>query len=78
MDDLLRARLRVTEGAHYRLLALRMAMQSVDAVSRAATGQAFFALREAEETLRALDGRVGAELVEILVMKGRIGIKSVK
>lgn len=67
MDDLLRARLRVAEGAHYRLLALRMAMQSIDFVSRGVTGQAFFALREAEETLRALDGRVGADLVEMLL-----------
>ncbi|MGI3187478.1 hypothetical protein [Nioella aestuarii] len=67
MDDLLRARLRVTDGAHYRLLALRMAMQSVDAISRTVSGQAFFALREAEETLRALDGRVGADLVEMLL-----------
>lgn len=67
MDDLLRARLRVADGAHYRLLALRMAMQSVDAISRGLTGQAFFALREAEDTLRILDGRVGKDLVDMLL-----------
>jgi len=69
MDDLLRARLRITEGADLRLKALRMAMHTVDTVHRALTKQPFFALREAEEMLREFDGRIGMELIEILLAK---------
>lgn len=71
MDELLRARLRVHEGADFRIKALRMLMGSVDALSRAISGQAFFALREAEQVLIELDGRTGTELVRaVLAMKG--------
>ena len=69
MNDLLRARLRVSEGADLRIGALRLAMQSVDVVHRALTRQPFFALREAEETLREIDGRTGSELMELLLAK---------
>ncbi|HHB80742.1 MAG TPA: hypothetical protein ENK83_03205, partial [Aliiroseovarius sp.] len=69
IDDLLRARLRVGPGADARLKALRLAMGSVDVMSRAVTGQAFFALRDAEQVLRELDGRVGQELVEALLAR---------
>ncbi|THD72597.1 hypothetical protein E7681_14305 [Thalassobius vesicularis] len=67
MDELLRARLRIAEGADLRLTALRMLMSSVDGVSRTVTGQAFFALREAEQVLRALDGRTDTALVQALL-----------
>lgn len=67
MDELLRARLRIAEGADLRLTALRMLMSSVDGVSRTVTGQAFFALREAEQVLRVLDGRTDTALVQALL-----------
>ena len=71
LDDLLRARLRIPQGADKRLAALRWAMEGVDAVNRLLTGQAFFALRETEQTLIALDGRTGPELIKTLLeMKG--------
>ena len=71
MDELLRARLRVHEGADFRLWSLRALMQSVDFVTRGLSGQAFFALRETEEVLIALDGRTGPDLVRALLdMKG--------
>ncbi|NNE51724.1 MAG: hypothetical protein HKN30_04900 [Sulfitobacter sp.] len=77
MDDLLRARLRIAEGADLRLRALRLLMSTVDLFSRGATGQAFFALRETEEVLIALDGRTGTELVQALLeMKGGTRITS--
>ncbi len=69
MDELLRARLRVGPGARRRLKALRLAMGAVDALSRALGGQAFFALREAEQVLRELDGRVGPDLVAALLAR---------
>lgn len=67
MDELLRARLRVAQGAHIRLKALRMLMSVVDLFSRGLTGQAFFALREAEQVLIDLDGRTGSDLVEAIL-----------
>lgn len=71
LDDLLRARLRIPEGADLRLAVLRHLMGAVDLVNRGLTGQAFFALRETEETLIALDGRTGVDLVHALLeMKG--------
>lgn len=71
MDELLRARLRLTDRARFRLKGLRFLMGSVDRVSRTLTGQAFFALRETEQVLRDLDGRTGPDLVKaLLVMKG--------
>lgn len=71
MDELLRARLRVHEGADVRIKALRMLMASVDVLSRAISGQAFFALREAEQVLIELDGRTDTELVRaVLAMEG--------
>ncbi|TNF63868.1 MAG: hypothetical protein EP307_04345 [Rhodobacteraceae bacterium] len=71
LDELLRARLRIPQGADLRLKALRMAMQGIDALNRTFTGQAFFALRETEEVLVALDGRTGPDLVRaLLAMKG--------
>lgn len=71
MDALLRARLRIPEGADLRLRALRVLMGAVDALNRTVTGQAFFALRETEATLIELDGRTGPDLVRaLLAMKG--------
>ena len=67
MDALLRARLRIEKGADLRLKALRLFMQTVDAFNRAVTGQAFFALREAEAELIYLDGRTGPDLVQALL-----------
>lgn len=46
-------------------------MEAFDALTRITTGQAFFALRETEEVLLALDGRTGPDLVRALLdMKG--------
>ncbi len=71
MDELLRARLRIAEGADFRLKALRLAMHTMDAFSRTVTGQAFFALRETEQGLIELDGRTGPDLVRaLLAMNG--------
>ena len=71
LDDLLRARLRIPEGADLRLAALRHLMGLVDVVNRTFTGQAFFALRETEEILIELGGRTGIDLVHaLLAMKG--------
>lgn len=69
MDELLRARLRVPEGADFRLKALRLAMSAVDMVNRTLTGQAFFALRETEQVLIDLGGRTGPDLVEALLAR---------
>ncbi len=71
LDDLLRARLRIPEGANLRLKALRWGMAAVDGVNRLTTGHAFFALREIEQMLLTLDGRTGVDLVNALLgMKG--------
>jgi hypothetical protein len=71
MDELLRARLRIAQGADLRLKALRAGMGAVDLFNRVFTGQAFFALRETERVLIELDGRTGEELVRaLLAMKG--------
>lgn len=67
LDDLLRARLRIETGADLRLGALRRAMQGLDMINRTLTGQAFFALRETEEVLIALDGRTGPDLLNALL-----------
>lgn len=69
MDELLRARLRIAEGADMRLATLRLVMRTVDAVSRRRSGQAFFALREAEQVLIELDGRIGPDLVRALLTR---------
>lgn len=53
-------------------------MELVDHGNRAITGQAFFALRETEEVLTALDGRTGHALIEaLLAMKGGTRIHAV-
>lgn len=71
MDDLLRARLRIAEGADLRLKALRLAMQGVDGICQTFMGQAFFALRETEQVLIELGDRTGPDLVKaLLAMKG--------
>lgn len=71
LDELLRARLRVPEGANLRLAALRGLMETVDFISRTTTNHAFFALREIEEILIVLDGRTGIDLIHALLgMKG--------
>ncbi len=67
LDALLRARLRIPEGADRRLALLRHALGAVDVMNRRLTGQAFFALREAEEVLIHLGGRTGPALVEALL-----------
>ncbi|MEQ9695450.1 1-acyl-sn-glycerol-3-phosphate acyltransferase [Shimia sp. SDUM112013] len=67
MDDLLRARLQITEGAALRIKALRMAMSVIDAFNRTFTGQSFFALREVENILIRLDGRQGRDLIQMLL-----------
>ncbi|MDU8927361.1 hypothetical protein RXV86_08195 [Alisedimentitalea sp. MJ-SS2] len=69
MDELLRARLRVPEGADFRLKALRLSMGALDMLNRAVTGQAFFALRETEKVLIDLDGRTGPDLVQALLAR---------
>ena len=71
MDELLRARLRITKGANLRLKALQWTMHAVDFTSRTVSGQAFFALREARALLNDLEGRAGADLVHTLL--GREG-----
>ena len=77
MDELLRARLRIGEGAKLRLKALRLLMTLIDSGNRTFTGQSFFALRETEETLIALDGRIGADLVHALLrMNGGTHIRA--
>lgn len=77
VDALLRARLRIPEGADWRLWALRRAMEAVDFGNRALTGQAFFALRETEEVLTLLGGRTGPALIEALLsMKGGTTIRA--
>ncbi len=68
-DALLRARLRIPEGADYRLLALRGILRGVDVLSRVFTGRTFFALREAEAVLAELDGLVGDDLVRALLAR---------
>lgn len=71
LDELLRARLRVPQGADFRLAALREGMKLFDALNRLATGQSFFALKELEQVLIELDGRTGNALVHaLLAMKG--------
>lgn len=71
LDELLRARLRIPEGANTKLKLLRWAMSSVDVITRLATGQPFFAMRETEEKLIELDGRTGADMVRaVLAMNG--------
>ena len=69
MDELLRARLRIPQGADLRLKTLRIVMQSVDLFSRGLSGQAFFALRETEEALIELDGLIGPELIWALMSR---------
>lgn len=69
MDELLRARLRIAEGADLRLKALRLIMHTVDVFNRTVTGQAFFALRETEQVLIELDGRTGPDLVRALLAR---------
>jgi len=69
MDELLRARLRIAEGADLRLKALRLGMHATDLFNRIVTGQAFFALRETEQVLIDLDGRTGADLVRALLAR---------
>ncbi|MFD1194390.1 hypothetical protein ACFQ3C_06890 [Seohaeicola saemankumensis] len=71
MDALLRARLRIAEGADLRLKALRLGMQGVDRICQRVMGQAFFALRETEQVLIELGDRTGHDLVRALLeMKG--------
>lgn len=78
MDELLRARLRIPEVKTLPLLALRGFMRAVDAITRLTTGQAFFAIREAEALLIELDGRTGQDLVGlILSKKGGTTIKTI-
>lgn len=67
MDELLRARLKMDESARVRLRLIRHTMEAVDALNRTFTGQAFFAIREAERTLRHLGGRTGPDLVRALL-----------
>ena len=71
LDALLRARLRIPEGADTRLLLMRWAMSGFDGVNRAVTGQPFFAMRETEQKLIELDGRTGEDMVQaVLGMNG--------
>ena len=77
LDDLLRARLRIADGADLPLAALRLCMRGIDLFNRTVTGQPFFAIREAEKVLNELDGRTGADLVQVLLtMKGGTTILS--
>ncbi len=69
MDDLLRARLRLSDSANLRLKALRMTLQTLDRLHRGLTGQPFFAIRETEEILIELDGRQGTDLIDALMTR---------
>ena len=69
MDELLRARLRIPEGADLPLAILRGFLYSVDAILRTTTGQPFFALREAEEVLRDLKGKTGPALIDAMLAR---------
>lgn len=57
------------EGADLRITSLRLAMQTVDFFSRGVSGQAFFALRETEEALIELDGRIDTDLIWALMSR---------
>jgi len=71
LDPVLRARLHLAEGARVRLGVIRAVLGTVDGISRGVTGKPFFALREAEDLLRQIDGVQGAALVrEILRWRG--------
>lgn len=77
IDELLRARLRIPEGADLRLAALRWVMEGIDLLGRGTVGQPFFALRETEKILIELDGRKGLDLVKALLeMEGGTRITS--
>ncbi|MEW9921812.1 1-acyl-sn-glycerol-3-phosphate acyltransferase [Marimonas sp. MJW-29] len=77
LDELLRARLRIPEGADMRLALLRRTLEGVDLVNRAAFGKPFFALRETEKILVDLGGRTGHELLSTLLeMNGGTRIRS--
>ena len=67
IDALLRARLRIPVGSDLKLTMLRRAMVGVDFVSRTATGQAFFALKETEQILIKLGDRTGTDLVRAVL-----------
>ncbi|MEO0486657.1 MAG: 1-acyl-sn-glycerol-3-phosphate acyltransferase [Pseudomonadota bacterium] len=78
IDTLLRARLRIPEGADLQITALRWFMEAVDAASRLTTRQAFFALRESREMLVAIEGQVGMGLIQsLLAMKGGTQVRAV-
>jgi hypothetical protein len=71
LDPVLRARLHLAEGARIRLGLIRAVLATTDGVSRGVTGKPFFALREAEDLLRQVNGVKGADLVrEILRWQG--------
>jgi hypothetical protein len=69
IDDLLRARLRITRPARLRLFALRNALLGIDGISRGLTGQAFFAVREAEALLRDIGTLQGPPLIAALLAR---------
>ncbi len=69
MDELLRARLKIPQGANVRLAVLRGVMRSIDWITRTTTGIPFFAIREAEAMLLELDGRTGTDLIDMVMAK---------
>lgn len=71
LDELLRARMRIPEGADTRLMLMRWAMAGFDSLNRVTTGQPFFAMRETRQRLIELDGRQGEDMVRaVLGMDG--------
>ena len=69
IDDLLRARLRLSDGANLRIKGLRIALKTVDWFSRGLSGQTFFAINETENALCDLDGRIGPDLIWTLLAR---------
>lgn len=69
IDELLRARLRIHEGADFWLAMLRNVIYGVDALCRTVTGRAFFSAREGEAVLSDLEGLEGADFIRGLLAR---------
>lgn len=67
LDQSIRDRLQLGDGAQASLVMVRAAIQTVDAVSRLLTGKPFFALRETEALASELSGLKGKSLAEALL-----------
>ena len=69
MDPVLRARLGLPADARKRLIAVRAALRSLDAISQTVSGRPFFGLQESEALMREIDGLTGPDLVQALLEK---------